>query len=117
MENINTYLPERPELVDAHRHNMREKFKGRDPAMAICAHMSDEWVANNIYMALRNDLDLVAIQEAARDRIMHLSLRVAELEARTNDKTAALIHAAKHGAAEAERATENLLAAIEELPK
>lgn len=79
---IKALMPERPEMPEDARMRMRAKFAARDPAVGPYAHMPDEWVANNVYMLQRVDLDFPAIVEAARDRIMHLSLELAELKHR-----------------------------------
>lgn len=44
------------------------------------AHLSDAEMANYVRMLMRDDLDHEAVLTGARDRIMHLSARIAELE-------------------------------------
>lgn len=45
-------------------------------------HMTDEWIANRVYMLNRHDLEHAAIIQAARDRIMRLSIQLAEARGR-----------------------------------
>jgi hypothetical protein len=74
-------IPERPELSDEGRAEMRAKAI-RNGGVDREAHgdKSDEWVANAARMLMRNDLDHEAICCAARYRIMRLSLEVERLK-------------------------------------
>ena len=73
-----------PEFDEAGKIAMREKAK-RNGGIDFEAHgtKSDEWIADRVRMLSRNDIDHEAICCAARDRIMRLTLRVAELKADT----------------------------------
>lgn len=66
-----------PELDEAGKHAMREKAASK--AIQCFGHMSDEWIADRVRMLVRTDLWHEAICTAGRDRIMRLSLEVAEL--------------------------------------
>jgi hypothetical protein len=82
-----------PEFDDFAREAMRDKAR---PNIAnkteAYGHMSDEWVANRVRMLHRSDLEFEPICSAGRDRIMRLSMEVAELRgilaARRADETA-----------------------------
>ena len=50
-------------------------------------HLTDDELANGIFMASRNDLDLISWQQAAKDRIRWLSRALDQAEA---DKAAAV---------------------------
>lgn len=75
-------IPVRPEISDTGRKELREKHRRNSPThdRETYGMMSDEWVANNVRMLMRNDLDHEAIVVAARDRIMRLSLEVERLK-------------------------------------
>jgi len=70
-----------PEFDEAGKSHMRDKAARVPIEHQAYGHMSDEWVANRVRMLRNRDVDHEAICCAARDRIMRLSLRVAELEA------------------------------------
>lgn len=78
-----------PELSDGEKEAVREKAL-RPCGEGPLAHMSDEWLACQVRMLMRDYLYHEAICVASRDRIMALSVRVAELEARVK-RQAALI--------------------------
>lgn len=80
-------MPARPDMTDDTRMAMRANFATRNKSQAAYAHQPDEWVAYQIYMSRRTDIDLHVVQEAARDRIMHLSLRVADYQTLCGEKT------------------------------
>jgi len=67
-----------PEFDEAGKDNMREKARARNSESF--GHMSDEWVADRVRMLMRNDMYHEAICTAGRDRIMRLSLQVAQLK-------------------------------------
>jgi hypothetical protein len=68
------------ELDEALRYAMREKAAATRPQHHAFGHMSDEWVADRVSLLSRNDLFHEMIVRAARDRIMRLSLAIAECE-------------------------------------
>lgn len=68
-----------PELFHNEKEAIRQKARRPAPPGPF-AHLSDEWVANEVRMLMRDDLYHEAICMAARDRIMRLSLRVEQLE-------------------------------------
>lgn len=69
-----------PEFDEAGKYAMREKALRQAPEHDAFGHMSDEWVANRVRMLTRNELWHEPICQAARDRIMRLSLKVAAYE-------------------------------------
>lgn len=73
---VSSVMPARPDISDETRVAMRAKFAERDKSQAAYAHQPDEWVAYQVSMLRRTDIDFACIQEAARDRIMHLSLQI-----------------------------------------
>lgn len=70
-----------PEFDEAGKTHMRDKAARVPVECQAFGHMSDEWVADRVRMLRHRDLDHEAICCAARDRIMRLSLRMAELSA------------------------------------
>lgn len=68
-----------PELDEAGKNEMREKAASVPGRIHCFGHMSDEWIANRVRMLQRSELWHEAICTAGRDRIMKLSLEVAEL--------------------------------------
>lgn len=70
-----------PEFDEAGKIHMRDKAARVPVECQAFGHMSDEWVADRVRMLRHRDLDHEAICCAARDRIMRLSLRVADLSA------------------------------------
>jgi hypothetical protein len=63
------------------RRRMRTKHASKTPEYDAYAHMSDEWIADTVFMLDRNDLGYAAVTQAARDRIMRLSLEIEALRA------------------------------------
>jgi len=69
-----------PELDEAGKNAMRTKAASVPVGLQAFGQMSDEWVADRVRMLMRQDIWHEAICGAGRDRIMRLSLKVAQLE-------------------------------------
>lgn len=67
-----------PEFDDTAKEAMRHKARGRQPDHESMGGMSDEWIANELRMLSRHDLWHEPFCVAARDRIMRLSMQLAE---------------------------------------
>jgi hypothetical protein len=69
-------VEEFPELDEAARAFIRKKHREKPPENSPYSFRSDEWIANRVFMLARNAIAHVAITQAARDRIMLLSLQL-----------------------------------------
>lgn len=67
-----------PEFDDSAREAMRTKARRTKPDHESMGGMSDEWLANELRMLSRHDLWHEPFCTAARDRIMRLSIQLAE---------------------------------------
>lgn len=74
--NILRELPS--EFDESAREGMRTKARRTKPEHESMGGMSDEWLANELRMLSRHDLWHEAFCTAARDRIMRLSMQLAE---------------------------------------
>ncbi len=72
-------LRELPPDMDASQQEAMRLKARRNGTEGPFADRTDEWLANELRMLDRNDLYHEAFCQAARDRIMKLSMQVAEL--------------------------------------
>lgn len=87
------------EAVPGHWHTaegaeMANTYAGKDRSDLGMGHLTDFELANAVYMASRNDLDLLMYQTAAKERIRWLSARLAMAEATQTLRSAVVDDAA-----------------------
>jgi N-acyl-D-aspartate/D-glutamate deacylase len=76
---ISNLLRELPPELDAFQcEAMRAKARKHNADTEAFGHMSDEWIANELRGLMRNDLYHEAFCTAGRDRVMRLSMQLAE---------------------------------------
>ena len=75
------------EMSSDARQRMRVKHASKPSDLDVYAHMSDEWIADTVFMLDRNDLGHAAVTQAARDRIMRLSLEIEALRAQLGTRS------------------------------